>query len=281
VSTLKAGTILNSRYKIQRLLGEGATGAVYLCHDSRDRGQLWAVKELWAEADEDAAFFFRNEADLLRRLRHPAIPLLVDFFEEHGRLYLVMERIEGPTLEAVQREAGGPLLQDEVVAWGLQLCDVLAYLHAQDPLVVYRDLKPANCMLTRSGQIKLVDLGIARLVRPGRPRDTQIFGTPGYCPPEQYHGQSSPVSDIYALGVTLYVLAAGIDDPEKFRFQFPPLRTLNRHVTAQLEAVLGKAVAQAAGERFASMADMRAALEGLRSQGRSVVRSWLARLRHG
>src|SRR5213083_322494 len=98
---LQTGTFLNSRYKIQRLLGEGATGAVYLCRDTRDRGRLWAVKELWAEADEDAAFFFRNEADLLRRLQHAAVPRLADFFEERARLYLVMERVEGPTLEAV------------------------------------------------------------------------------------------------------------------------------------------------------------------------------------
>lgn len=281
MTTLAPGAILNSRYKIQRLIGEGATGAVYLARDMRERGRIWAIKELWAEADAEAEEIFRNELRMLRSLRHDAIPVLEDAFDVGEHRYLVMERIEGPTLEHVLEESKRPLPEDEVLNWGMQLCDVLAYLHGRQPPVLYRDLKPSNCMLTRGNIIKIVDLGIARHFNPRNTRDTHIFGTPGYCAPEQYHGRSSAASDIYALGATMFVLLSKID-PEPLRFVFPPLRKHNPVVSEATASVLAKALTQDPGKRFATAEEMRAALESCRGHVVSLgarVRALFSRLR--
>lgn len=258
--TLTSGTIVGGRYKIMRLIGEGASGAVYLARDTRDRGRTWAIKELWAEAEPEAEDIFRNEIRMLRQLRHPAIPTLEDAFDIGEHRYLVMERIEGPTLERVREEAGRPLLESEVVGWGIQLCDVLDYLHTRNPPVLYRDLKPSNCMLTRGNIVKIVDLGIARRFNPQRARDTHIFGTPGFCAPEQYHGHTYAASDLYALGATLYVLLSECQ-PETFRFVFPPIRRLNSAISAVTEEILVCALHTDPGQRFSDAVGMKKALE--------------------
>jgi serine/threonine protein kinase len=265
MGTLAPGAVIGGRYKIQRLIGEGATGAVYLARDTRDRGSTWAIKELWAEGDPEAADIFRNEIRVLRALRHPAIPTLEDAFDVGERRYLVMERVEGPTLERVLDEAGRPLDEAEVLGWGIQLCGVLEYLHGRIPPIIYRDLKPANCMLTRGDRIRIVDLGIARRFNPSRPRDTHVFGTPGYCAPEQYHGRSLEASDIYALGATLYVLLTRAE-AETFHFAFPPLRRLNRAVSAGTEETLARALEADPGARWTSAGQMREALEACRRE---------------
>ena len=275
---LLPGTTLHSRYRVQRLIGEGATGAVYLVRDTRDRGCQWALKETWS-TDDDTISLFCNEARMLQRLSHPALPVLQDFFVEAGCMYLVMERVEGPTLEAVQSQAGGRLPEGEVFGWAVQICEVLSYLHDQVPPIIYRDLKPANCMLSEGNRIKIVDLGISRVFNPTRPRDTQAFGTPGFCPPEQYAGHTLPASDLYALGVTVLVLLSGMD-PEKANFRFPPVRALNPCVSAAGEALLQRALEHDPSARFANAHAMGEAFEGLlrelqRPQNR--WRNWLRR----
>lgn len=281
MQTLAPGSLLGGRYKIQRLIGEGATGAVYLARDTRDRGRIWAVKELYAQADDEAEDIFRNEIRILRALHHPAIPALEDAFDVGEHRYLVMERVEGPTLEKVLDESRRPLPETEVLDWGLQLCDVLAYLHDRTPPVIYRDLKPSNCMLTRGGAVKIVDLGIARRFNPVTSRDTHVFGTPGYCAPEQYHGRSTAASDLYALGATMYVLLSK-KEPEKFHFDFPPLRRCNGAVSSATESALVRALASDPAQRFPSAREMRDALEKCAASRASMggrLRSFLAGLR--
>ena len=186
---------------------------------------------------------FRREAQLLRRLRHPNLPPVSDEFAIGDRNYLVMEYVPGSTLQQMLDRGEGPFPESRVVAWANQLCDVLDYLHRQQPPIIFRDLKPANIMIDREGTVKLIDFGIARLFTPGKSRDTTTLGTPGYAAPEQYgKGQTDARSDLYALGATLpFLLTAR--DPADEPFKFPPARRLNPAVPAELEAVVARAVA--------------------------------------
>jgi len=217
---LRSGTLLRGRYKIAKVLGGGAMGWVYLAHD--DKSVRRAVKEMklgvyMSQAElADALRLFRSEAEFLAKLRHPGLPLLVDFFDLNGKPYMVMEFIAGDTLEDVLVKKPGFLTENRVMAWSEQLCEILAYLHEQKPNpIIHRDLKPSNIKLTASGAVRLLDFGIARSYKPGKIKDTIQIGTSGYCPIEQYGAaQTDGRSDIYALGATLYELLTKQTPPE-------------------------------------------------------------------
>ncbi len=259
---------LQNRYRIVRTLGGGGMGRVYLAYDARLADKPCAIKELLpdphATPDEQAqaADQFRHEAAILAHLSHPNLPNVYDYFEENGRFYLVMDYIPGETLaDRLSRSPKG-LPPEEVVAWGIQLCDVLDYLHNQNPPVIFRDMKPANVMITPEGTIKLIDFGVARLFDPGKRTDTLKMGTAGYAPPEQYagQGQTTPRSDIYALGVTLHELLTG-DDPTTHPFTFTPPHRLNPAVSPSLSATVMRAVSLDPADRFPSAKAFRDALE--------------------
>jgi serine/threonine protein kinase len=168
---LAIGSLLSGRYQIVQLMGKGGFGAVYKALDERFQGQrMVAIKEMSdaqlnpsekAKALQD----FRREADLLVSLNHPNLPNVSDFFEEGGKAYLVMEFIEGETLETKQEEAGSPLDEALVMGWALQLCNVLHYLHTRSRPIIFRDMKPSNVMVTSEREIKLIDFGIARFLK--------------------------------------------------------------------------------------------------------------------
>jgi serine/threonine-protein kinase len=140
---------------------------------------------------------FRQEADILVQLKHTNLPDVSDFLEEGGKAYLVMEFIDGETLEKIQENAGAPLDEVLVMGWVLQLCDVLSYLHNQPQPIIFCDLKPPNIMSTRAHQVKLIDFGIARIFKSTSTRDTDTLGSQGYAPLEQYgQGQSDTRTDI-------------------------------------------------------------------------------------
>ena len=266
------GRILAGRYRVERLLGAGASGAVWFVRDTREKGKVWALKELdvssltMSEQNEAWAMFSR-EADLLMSLEHPYLPRGRGRFQEAGRHYLIMERVEGPTLQSVIEEARRPLHERDVLPWALQLCEVLHYLHSLQPPIVYRDLKPANVMVSVRGPLKLVDFGIARVLRPAQAGDTTAYGTPGYAPMEQYLGKTTPKSDLYALGATLYHLLT-LQEPEQFRFTFPPLRRFCPEASPALERLLDSmlqkteegrpASAQLIGEQLAAIGQVKA-----------------------
>ncbi|MBU0702591.1 MAG: protein kinase [Chloroflexi bacterium] len=264
---LSAGDVLQNRYRIVRVLGKGGMGAVYLVEDMRLYGKQWALKELLERFidpvdREEAIEQFRGEVQILVGLRHPHLPEVVNTFEAAGRHYLVMEFIEGQTLEKLLETApDGHLPEEQVLAWAAQICDVLDYLHSHDPPVIFRDLKPANVMITPQGQVKLIDFGVARLFDPDKGTDTLRMGTVGYAPPEQYsgQGQTTPRSDIYALGATLYDLLTD-DSPEAHPFVFTPLRQLNRKISARTARVVDKAVQLDPGDRFSCARTLKAAL---------------------
>lgn len=241
------------RYRLERVLGEGACGRVYLARDTKERGCVWAVKEVDYSAfpiDEfqSARQQFQREAQLLCALRHPRLPRVIDHFQDEDRDYLVMERVEGPTLESLLTSRSDPLPESRVVELGLSLAEVLLYLHGRRPPVIYRDLKPANVMLTLDGGVKLIDFGIARSAHPGRPRDTTAFGTPGYAPPEQYQGKTQPASDLYALGMTLF-RAATLYDPPEWTFDHPEPSSVNPELSPAFAGLLRSLLAKQADQR--------------------------------
>lgn len=264
------GRILSGRYRIERLLGSGASGTVWFVRDTREKGKVWALKELdvsslSAQEQQEAWVMFCREADMLMQLEHPYLPKVVARFQEQGRHFLVMERVEGPTLQSVLKEAKVPIPEADVVTWGIQLCEVLHYLHTLQPPIVYRDLKPANIMVSVRGPLKLVDFGIARVLNPTQAGDTTAYGTPGYAPIEQYLGKTTPRSDLYALGVTLYQLLT-LEEPEQFRFNFPPLRRFAPNASAKLELLLEDLLQKEADGRPESAHEVLVRLTEIRQQ---------------
>ncbi|MBA3944192.1 MAG: protein kinase [Herpetosiphonaceae bacterium] len=265
---VKGDELDGGRYRILQELGGGGEAMVYLAEDTGVMAKRWAIKEMResnlppAERAE-AVKRFQAEASLLASLKHRNLPDVVRYFSDNGREYLVMEYVPGQTLEAVLKANGGPLPEPQVLAWAAQLCDVLEYLHTHQPPIIFRDLSPDNIILQQDGTIKLIDFGIARHFDPSKRTDTLKMGKIGYAPPEQYggRGQTTPRSDIYALGATLHALLTD-RDPSIQPFIFPLANTLNPQVSPAVSSVLAQAVEQNADARFASVADFRRALLG-------------------
>ncbi len=258
---LNPGTLLQNRYAVEKLLGGGGMGMVYLAHDRRLSNRSCAIKEMidhFIDPQQrlEANEYFAREADTLAQLKHPAIPAITDRFDDHNRHYLVMEYVEGRNLEEELAVQGGePLSEGLVIDIARQLSEVLAYLHGFSPPMVYRDMKPANVMLTPKGKVVLIDFGIARLFKTAR-KGTMI-GTLGFAPPEQYQGQVDTRSDIYSLGATLhYVLTAR--DPEKFPpFSFPPVQTLKPGISSNLASAIDAALGYKVEDRPQTIQEFR------------------------
>jgi serine/threonine protein kinase len=257
---LASGTVLQNRYVVERLLGGGGMGMVYLARDQRLANRACAIKEMVDHFIDqaqriEANEYFAREADTLAQLKHQAIPAITDRFDDQNRHYLVMEYVEGRNLEEEFAERGEPLPESLVVDVARQLCDVLAYLHGHEPPIIYRDMKPSNVMLTPKGRVVLIDFGIARLFKLAR-KGTMI-GTLGFAPPEQYQGNVDPRSDLYSLAATLHYVLTG-RDPEKFPpFSFPPVRDLRPAISSNLAGAIDTALAYDVNLRPASVQQFR------------------------
>ncbi len=226
---IDANTIVGGRYKVLRPLGGGGMKLVYLAEDLRLASRPCALAEMVdgftnPDLQKQAVAAFQREADMLAQLSNEHIPRVFDRFSEQNRHYLVMEYIDGATLEDRIKAAGGKLPEAEVIDVALQILDTLEYLHGLEPPVIYRDLKPSNVMLSRNEQAKLIDFGIARHFQPLS--NATMIGTQGYAPPEQYRGKVEARSDIYALGATMHHALSGRDPALEAPFSFPPLRSL-------------------------------------------------------
>ncbi|MEW6732924.1 MAG: FHA domain-containing serine/threonine-protein kinase [Acidobacteriota bacterium] len=271
---LENGCIVADRYVIVKRIGGGGMGSVYLVRDKRLADAPRALKEMIGQfADEKqrkkAIEDFERESKLLASLEHPSIPTIFDYFSANGRCYLVMKYINGGDLEGQMRAAPDGWLPERTVAeWGIQLCDVLDYLHNQEPPIIYRDMKPANIMLDeKTHRVMLVDFGIARFVAPTQKNVTAI-GTMGYAPPELFAGKVEPRSDLYSLGATMFHLVTGTDPQTNplllFDFtRYPRPRQINPQISEKMDQILGKAVEHRPTNRFASAAEMKKALEQL------------------
>ena len=265
---LPANAVIAGRYVVMQKLGQGGMGAVYLVSDQRLANKPHALKEMSDQALADPAErqaalqAFRQEADMLALLDHPNLPKVTDYFTEAGNQYLVMEYVQGSTLEKKLEQTRGPLPEPVVRKYADQLCDVLGYLHRRQPPIVFRDLKPANIMVQTDGRLRLIDFGIARHFKPGKSKDTQAMGTPGYAAPEQYgKGQSDSRTDVYALGATLHHMLTG-RDPSSDPFQFPSARSLNPGLSASIDQIVARAVALDPNQRWPTIGDLHHALLG-------------------
>jgi serine/threonine protein kinase len=242
-------------------------GAVYLAQDSQLGDRQVAVKEmsqsiLYSQQAQNAVENFKREAHLLASLQHPNLPSIYDHFEEGGRWYLVMSFIQGGTLADYLEHAHEHKLRlEETLRIGDALCDVLNYLHAHQPPIIFRDLKPGNIMRTPAGHIYLIDFGIARHFKPGQAKDTASYGSMGYSPPEQYgQAQTTERSDIYSLGATLYECLSGYD-PSSSPFRLPPLQSLVPALPNQLVTLITQMLAMDESQRPASVKLVRQELQ--------------------
>jgi serine/threonine-protein kinase len=273
IKQLDSGTVLNGRYEIARRIGGGGMGAVYLAKDRNLGDASRAVKEMVeAHLDpnqhEKAIGDFKRESLLLTSLEHPSIPTIYDYFydESLGRFYLVMKYISGGDLASRLRNApGGRIDEKTVTDWGMQVADVLQYLHSRPKQIIYRDLKPANLMIDgNTGRVMLIDFGIARWVKQEEKGVTAV-GTMGYAPPELFSGRVEPRSDVYSLGATMFHLLTGADpqDNPLLIFDFaknPRPRQIAPSLSSEIEQILMRAVEYKPEDRFASAGEMRDAL---------------------
>lgn len=275
---LPVGTVLENRYEIQRVCGRGGMSTVYAARDKRfsQVERICAIKEMF-DLDPDSnvralrLVSFEREAALLATISHPAVPKIYDFFSANGLVYLVLEFIEGQDLERMLDKRRSPFPEEDLRRWTMEISSVLETLHAHTPdPIIFRDLKPSNIMLRNTGQIVLVDFGIARTIQ-GRQRGTMI-GTEGYAPPEQYRGLSDPRGDIYALGATLHHLATNKDPRYEtpFTFHERAVRNLNPLISEGFSAIIMKALAYNPVDRYQTVAALVADLEAI---GAKPVRS--------
>ena len=265
---LPRNTILQGRYDIEQVIGIGGMSTVYKARDLRFNtvARFCAIKEMPDTAPDPRTgqlrlAVFEREASLLATLSHPGITKIYDFFPSHGRVYLVLEYIDGKDLETQLDLRKAPMQEDEVVKWAVQICEVLEYLHGHHPQpIVFRDMKPSNIIVAADGKVTLIDFGIAKVFQSDK-RGTMI-GTEGYAPPEQYRGLSEPRGDIYALGATMHHLLTNFDPRTQtpFTFQERPIRNYNSRVSEYIESVVLRAVEYDIDRRWPSALAFRQAL---------------------
>jgi serine/threonine protein kinase len=265
------GEVLAGRagsYRIEDFLGEGGMARVYKVRELASNS-IYAVKEMVdrfrdSQERECALHQFRSEYDVLRTLRHPNIPSVVDNFSLGSSHFMVMELILGEDLDRLTRRRGSPWPEITVIRWGIELCRVLYYLHTRKPQpIIFRDIKPSNIILTSDGRLVLLDFGIARIFKPSKRSDTFAMGTEGYAAPEQYFGggQTTPRSDIFALAATLYHLATGEAPQFAFPFSFEHSFPRATCLSASCCAALRKATDEDPAMRFENAASMKNALQ--------------------
>jgi formylglycine-generating enzyme required for sulfatase activity len=274
---ISPGTILQSRYRIGATLGKGGMGAVYEATDLKF-GSTVAVKEMTL-AGEELVRAFEREARLLNKLRHAALPVVIDYFAEEDRYFLVMQYIPGRDLAASLAARGAPFPAEEVLGWADQLLGALAFLHTQEPPIIHRDIKPHNLKLTPGGEVILLDFGLSKsagAAPTGGGTSVSVLGyTPHYAPFEQINGAGTdPRSDLFSLAATMYHLLTGAlppdavtraqaimnDEPDPLR----PAHEINPAVPSAVASFLHNALAMNREQRPSSAVVMREALRSVR-----------------
>ncbi|MEO7003772.1 MAG: serine/threonine-protein kinase [Ktedonobacterales bacterium] len=272
---LAPGTFLLHRYVIHGYIGGGGFGHIYRAQDVT-LGHCRAIKEAFYR-DPNTQRQFRLEAEFLLNTRHPNLVRGYAVFEQYGRLYLVMDYVDGRTLEDIAieqiRRTGRPPDEAQVLDWMLPICDALHTLHVQPVPIIHRDVKPANIKLSATlGIPVLIDLGLAKLYQQGQQTiGAALAFTPGYAPPEQYQaaGATDQRTDVYGLGATLFYLLTGYQPTEAparlSAHALPSLRSLNPALSERTDAVVQKAMTLDPAQRYQSGLELEAELRACRA----------------
>ena len=263
---LEIGSLVDGKYKILNEIGHGGMSVVYLAMNEKANKQ-WAVKEVRKDGIKDFEVVKQGlvaETDILKKLSHPNLPSIIDVIDTEDSFLIIMDYIQGNALNKALDEYGAQS-QDNVISWGMQLCDVLEYLHTRTPPIIYRDMKPSNIMLKPDGNVTLIDFGTAREFKEKNLADTTCLGTVGYAAPEQFGGmgQTDARTDIYCLGATLYHLITGMNPCEP-PYEIKPIREINSSLSVGLERIIRKCTQRDPNERYQSAAELMYALEHYR-----------------
>ncbi|MCI0521970.1 MAG: protein kinase, partial [Chloroflexi bacterium] len=267
--TLERGAVLNNRYQVVEILGQGGMGSVYRAVDE-NLGVEVALKENLFTTEEYARQF-RREAVILATLRHPNLTRVTDHFVIEGQgQYLVMDYIEGEDLRQ-RMDRIGVINEEETVIIGAAICEALSYLHTRIPPIVHRDIKPGNVKITPHGQIYLVDFGLAKVIQTGQATTTGARAmTPGYSPPEQYGtARTDHRSDLFSLGATLYAALTGSIPEDALsramdQSALTPIRKRNPRLSRRLASVIEKSLAVRPDDRYQDAEEFKQALLSVR-----------------
>lgn len=249
--------IIDSKYEILKLLNTGGmNSAIYLALDKKLNRQ-WAIKKVRKSSSQTTSMLMA-EASIMKNLDHPMLPRIVGIEEDPKFFYIIMDFVQGENLKTVVTSSG-PQAQDTVVSWGVKLCDVLTYLHGKG--IIYRDMKPANIMLSPDGNIKLIDFGIAREYKENASEDTTALGTEGYAAPEQYEGkgQTDARTDVYGMGITLFQLLTGVN-PSSYKENIFSIRLQNPNLSSGLDKIILKCTNKDPKKRYQSTEELKKAL---------------------
>jgi len=266
--SLPEGSILINRYKIENLIKKGGMGVVYLAEDLHLERKC-AVKELMLNAGikikgetKRAIVSFKREAKILADLHHTNLPKVYDYFVVKNKYFLVMDYIEGNDLMSMMEERNfTPFSEEEIIDSLRQICDVLNYLHSQEPPIIYRDLKPSNIMTRKKDKkLILIDFGIALITGGSLPFKEESLGTLGYVPPEQCEGKASVRSDIYSLGATAYHLLTGSPPP---LFVEHSVKEIRQDISDELDKIIARCLKTKPEERYPDAKTLNSELEKL------------------
>lgn len=260
---VKIGTVLGGKYEILKQIGRGGMSIVYVAMDIR-LNKRWAVKEIKEEGNRNRQALLKGlkiEANILKQADHPVLPRIVDVIDFEGKIFVVMDYIEGRTLsEILKRDGAQP--QEQVIEWAKDLCGALQYLHSMNPPVIYRDMKPSNIMVKPDGNVKLIDFGAAKEQCIEKMADTTVLGTRGYAAPEQFgdeegHGiyRTDERTDIYSLGATLYHVLTG-KNPGEPPYEIKPICEWNPELSKGLEKIICKCTMPDPAKRYSSCEEL-------------------------
>lgn len=261
-------SLAGGKYRVVSLIGSGGQAVVYLATAGVATGgaseQAVVLKEFVLPSQAGVNVRKRvlenikRESAILKDLSHPNIVKLLDFFVEDQRAYLVVEQIKGVTLKE-HVKTNGPVKEEDAISYGLQMCTILAYLHSRKPAVIHRDFTPDNLMLAYGDIIKLIDFNVAQHLESSSTK--LVVGKHAFIPPEQFRGEATSQSDIYAMGATLYYLLTGVE-PEPISASYP--KDKRSDLSEELNQVVAKATATDAGYRYLDCSEIRVELEELR-----------------
>ncbi len=270
--------IIAERYRIVSILGEGGMGKVYEVEDLRLNNRKTALKAIRLSSRDTSKNrqnlkTFQQESKLLSSLKHPGIPGIYDSFSDDDTAYLAMEFIDGQNLESVIAASEGGIPEEKVIQWGIETAEILKHLHHHKPPIIFRDLKPANIILTEDSRLKLVDFGIAKsLVTEKKSTALMTKGTLGYASPEQFDSdqRTDERSDIYSLGACLHHLATGEDPRNRPPFSFKPVRKIRENLSVSIDNIISKCLQPDIIDRYQTIDQVLRDLKRLKS-GKKVL----------